>query len=96
MPHALAGALQQAGRIVERRAVKESDIRFAKFLVLVNAGVPAVLLGWDAWHHALGANPVAIIIPCHRVLRTGGAFGGYTGGLERKHYLLELEGLSRP
>jgi len=45
--------------------------------------------------NALGANPLAIIIPCHRVLRSGGAFGGYTGGLERKHYLLELESLSR-
>ena len=43
--------------------------------------------------NALGANPLAIIVPCHRVLRTGGAFGGYTGGLERKHYLLALEGV---
>lgn len=42
--------------------------------------------------NALGANPLAIIVPCHRVLRSGGGFGGYTGGLERKHYLLELEG----
>ena len=46
--------------------------------------------------NALGANPLAIIIPCHRVLRSGGGFGGYTGGLHRKHYLLELEALSRP
>jgi methylated-DNA-[protein]-cysteine S-methyltransferase len=46
--------------------------------------------------NALGANPRAIIIPCHRVLRSGGAYGGYTGGLHRKHYLLELEALSRP
>ncbi len=43
--------------------------------------------------NALGANPLAIIVPCHRVLRKGGAFGGYTGGLERKHYLLALEGV---
>lgn len=42
--------------------------------------------------NALGANPLAIIVPCHRVLRSGGGFGGYTGGLERKHFLLELEG----
>ncbi len=46
--------------------------------------------------NALGANPLAIIIPCHRVLRSGGGFGGYTGGLHRKHFLLELETLSRP
>jgi methylated-DNA-[protein]-cysteine S-methyltransferase len=42
--------------------------------------------------NALGANPVPIVVPCHRVLRTGGALGGYGGGVERKRYLLELEG----
>jgi len=42
---------------------------------------------------ANGKNPVAIIVPCHRVLRTGGALGGYTGGLERKEFLLRLEGM---
>ncbi|HEV2328184.1 MAG TPA: ferric reductase-like transmembrane domain-containing protein [Verrucomicrobiae bacterium] len=40
----------------------DSEIRFAKFLVLVNAGVPAALLGWDALHHQLGANPVNFAI----------------------------------
>jgi len=40
----------------------DSDIRFAKFLVLVNAAVPGVLLTWDAFHHALGANPVNFAI----------------------------------
>lgn len=42
--------------------------------------------------NALGANPMPVIVPCHRVLRTGGALGGYTGGLERKEFLLRLEG----
>ena len=42
---------------------------------------------------ALGANPIPIVVPCHRVLRTGGALGGYAGGLERKRLLLELEGV---
>lgn len=41
--------------------------------------------------NALGSNPVPILIPCHRVLRTGGGLGGYTGGLERKIAMLELE-----
>lgn len=41
---------------------------------------------------ALGSNPVPIVIPCHRVLRTGGSLGGYGGGLERKRWLLGLEG----
>ncbi|HEX3628117.1 MAG TPA: ferric reductase-like transmembrane domain-containing protein [Verrucomicrobiae bacterium] len=39
-----------------------SETRFAKLLVLVNAGVPAALLGWDALHHQLGANPVNFAI----------------------------------
>jgi methylated-DNA-[protein]-cysteine S-methyltransferase len=42
--------------------------------------------------NALGANPMPVVVPCHRVVRTGGALGGYTGGLERKEFLLRLEG----
>ncbi|HZB07337.1 MAG TPA: MGMT family protein, partial [Thermoleophilaceae bacterium] len=42
--------------------------------------------------NALGANPMPVVVPCHRVLRTGGKLGGYTGGLERKEFLLRLEG----
>jgi len=42
--------------------------------------------------NALGSNPVPIVVPCHRVLHAGGGLGGYTGGLERKRYLLRLEG----
>lgn len=41
---------------------------------------------------ALGANPIPIVVPCHRVLRTGGALGGYGGGLPTKEGLLRLEG----
>lgn len=41
---------------------------------------------------AMATNPVPIVVPCHRVLRTGGALGGYGGGLEVKRYLLALEG----
>ena len=43
--------------------------------------------------NALGSNPIPIIVPCHRVLRTGGDLGGYTGGLHRKERLLSLEGV---
>ncbi len=42
---------------------------------------------------AVGRNPIAIIIPCHRVLSATGALTGYTGGLHRKLTLLELEGI---
>ena len=41
---------------------------------------------------ALGANPIPVIVPCHRVLRSGGGLGGYGGGLPVKQQLLELEG----
>jgi methylated-DNA-[protein]-cysteine S-methyltransferase len=46
--------------------------------------------------NALGSNPIAVVIPCHRVLRSGGAIGGYGGGLHRKRMLLELEGSLPP
>ncbi len=41
---------------------------------------------------AMGANPLPIIIPCHRVISSGGTLGGYSGGLDTKKWLLELEG----
>lgn len=42
--------------------------------------------------NALGSNPIPIVVPCHRILHTGGGMGGYTGGLDKKLYLLSLEG----
>ena len=43
--------------------------------------------------NALGSNPVAIVIPCHRVVASGGRLGGYTGGLDIKETLMEIEGI---
>lgn len=40
---------------------------------------------------AVGRNPVSIIVPCHRVIGSGGSLTGYAGGLERKRALLDLE-----
>lgn len=42
--------------------------------------------------NALGHNPVAIVVPCHRVVRSDGKLGGYTGGTEYKRKLLAIEG----
>ena len=42
--------------------------------------------------HAMGRNPLAIIVPCHRVVASGGKLGGFGGGLELKRQLLRLEG----
>jgi methylated-DNA-[protein]-cysteine S-methyltransferase len=41
---------------------------------------------------ALGSNPIPVVVPCHRVVQTGGGLGGYGGGLDVKEYLLRLEG----
>ena len=45
---------------------------------------------------ACATNPVAVVIPCHRVVRKSGAQGGYRWGTERKQALLELEGTEPP
>jgi methylated-DNA-[protein]-cysteine S-methyltransferase len=43
---------------------------------------------------AIGKNPVSIIVPCHRVIGTSGAVTGYAGGVQRKRFLLALEGVA--
>jgi methylated-DNA-[protein]-cysteine S-methyltransferase len=56
--------------------------------VAAEAGSPR---GSRAAGNALGSNPIPIVVPCHRVLRSGGKLGGYGGGLDRKRWLLSLE-----
>ncbi|MGH2417809.1 MAG: methylated-DNA--[protein]-cysteine S-methyltransferase [Candidatus Limnocylindria bacterium] len=58
--------------------------------VATEAGSPNA---FRAAGNALGSNPIPIVVPCHRVLHVGGGLGGYTGGLDRKRYLLTLEGV---
>lgn len=41
--------------------------------------------------HAVGRNPVSIIVPCHRVIGSDGSMTGYAGGLDAKHWLLQHE-----
>lgn len=43
---------------------------------------------------ANGSNPIPIVLPCHRVLASGGGIGGYGGGLDMKRQLLALEGVT--
>jgi methylated-DNA-[protein]-cysteine S-methyltransferase len=57
--------------------------------VAARAGSPR---GFRAAGNALGNNPLPIVLPCHRVVHTGGGLGGYTGGLDRKRTLLGIEG----
>jgi len=58
--------------------------------VATQAGRPAAV---RAAGTALARNPLPIIVPCHRVLRTGGQLGSYRGGPEAKASLLDLEGV---
>lgn len=44
--------------------------------------------------NANGKNPISIIIPCHRVISSDGRLGGYTGGTDKKAYLLAIENIS--
>ncbi len=59
-------------------------------------GQLAVELGAPGLARAVGAangrNPLSVIVPCHRVVGADGSLVGYAGGLERKRFLLELEG----
>ncbi len=61
--------------------------------VAAAAGSPS---GYRAAGNALGANPIPILIPCHRVLHSTGGLGGYTGGVQRKQTLLAIEGGQAP
>ena len=59
-----------------------------------NYGAIARMVGCksaQAVGQAIGANPIALIIPCHRVIAANGKLGGYAYGVEKKKRLLELE-----
>ena len=43
--------------------------------------------------NAVGRNPISIVVPCHRVLGAGGSLTGFSGGLDRKKFLLDLENI---
>jgi methylated-DNA-[protein]-cysteine S-methyltransferase len=49
--------------------------------------------GAQAVGAAMGANPLPVVVPCHRVVESGGGIGGFGGGLETKRKLLALEGV---
>ena len=80
-----------ARRLLEATAQIPFGATSSYAAVAAAAGSPRAV---RAAGNALGANPIPIVVPCHRVLRSGGALGGYTGGLERKRRLLGLEGFS--
>jgi methylated-DNA-[protein]-cysteine S-methyltransferase len=62
----------------------------AKCLADARASKPS--MSAQAVGGAVGHNPISILIPCHRVVGVSGNLTGYAGGLDKKRYLLELEG----
>jgi methylated-DNA-[protein]-cysteine S-methyltransferase len=75
-------ALKELARIPYGRTITYSELA-------TRAGNPRAQ---RAAGSACGANPIPIVVPCHRVVRTGGAIGNYGGGPEVKEFLLGLEG----
>lgn len=59
----------------------------------IAAGRGIAAMSAQAVGGAVGHNPVSIIVPCHRVIGADRSLTGYTGGLEKKRYLLALEGI---
>jgi methylated-DNA-[protein]-cysteine S-methyltransferase len=83
-----------------RRRVLHTLFREVPWGETVSYGELAEMAGSPGTARAVGstmaANPIAIVIPCHRVLAAGGRIGGYGGGLPVKRALLELEGALAP
>jgi methylated-DNA-[protein]-cysteine S-methyltransferase len=78
------------------RAVLETALRIPFGVVRTYAAVAADAGNARASRAAgaaLGANPLAVVVPCHRVLRTGGGLAGYATGVDKKHWLLRHEGV---
>jgi methylated-DNA-[protein]-cysteine S-methyltransferase len=70
-------------------AIPFGEVRTYKEMAVAAGNVAAV----RAAGSACGSNPIPLVVPCHRVLRTGGGLGGYGGGLDLKRQLLTLEGV---
>ncbi len=90
LPLDFSGATQFQRRIYERLA----EIPYGR---VVSYGDIADEMGDPgaarAVGQAVGANPLPIVVPCHRVVRSDGRLGGYSGGLRRKVALLAVEGV---
>jgi methylated-DNA-[protein]-cysteine S-methyltransferase len=88
-----------AGTAFQRRVW--AQLRTLPFGQKTSYGALAEALGNPAAVRAVGlangANPISLVVPCHRVIGADGALTGYAGGLARKRWLLEHEGaLARP
>jgi methylated-DNA-[protein]-cysteine S-methyltransferase len=84
-----------AGVAAFQRAVLE-ELRLVPYGATATYGELATRIGRPGASRAVGGalnrNPVAIVVPCHRIVGASGSLTGYAGGLERKRTLLDLEG----
>lgn len=71
-------------------------VTYGQLAGLLNASAPGPKTSPRAVGHAVGRNPIALVVPCHRVVGAGGRLTGYAAGLDRKRRLLELEGVFKP
>ena len=87
----LHGTSFQRGVWTALRSVKAgTTLSYAQLADRV--GAPAAVRAVGA---ANGANPVALVLPCHRIIGSNGSLTGYGGGLDRKRWLLDHEGVKR-
>ncbi|MCC7078073.1 MAG: MGMT family protein [Acidimicrobiia bacterium] len=100
----------ESGRLGDLRLDLRSVTDFQASVLHATAGIPVGEVRSYAWvadeighpravravGSALAANPVPILVPCHRVVRTGGGVGNFRYGSETKRRLLRLEGVALP
>jgi AraC family transcriptional regulator, regulatory protein of adaptative response / methylated-DNA-[protein]-cysteine methyltransferase len=87
VPVDIRGTVFQRRVWEELRRIPRGETRTYKDIARA-VGAPAAV---RAVGSACGANPVALVVPCHRAVRTDGGLGGYAWGVQRKKRLLELE-----
>lgn len=88
--YATGGTEFQRGVWAALVAIPRGETRsYGQLALAVGAPGAARAVGW-----ANGSNPIAIVVPCHRVVGAGGKLTGYAGGLHRKEWLLRHEGAS--
>jgi AraC family transcriptional regulator of adaptative response/methylated-DNA-[protein]-cysteine methyltransferase len=87
LPLDVAGTAFQQAVWQELRRIPPGETR-SYAAIAAAVGKPGAV---RATGSANGANPVAVLVPCHRVVRSDGSLGGYAYGLERKRRLLEAE-----
>ncbi|MBI1774630.1 MAG: methylated-DNA--[protein]-cysteine S-methyltransferase [Proteobacteria bacterium] len=94
-PNALDGIPLETGGTPFQRKVWAA-LRKIRFGETTSYGELAARIGKPSACRAVGlangANPIAIVVPCHRVIGSDGTLTGYGGGLERKRWLLQHEG----